>query len=248
MTGNTERGMKKIWDTNEYSETYKEKPTDACEIDLSNIKSELQEECIKVEESETYTNQFIDEARKIPNTGVFIKCENSDIEENESPFKIKAESSEEESTTILHDLIAGEKSFHDSAKEENIDQSETFEDHLNTIDIVLKNNKFNLTDNSKCMEEHVDGEAIGVKSDRCDQCDCQATHKRLANKNYKCCLCGYEASQKVHLMRHINSIHLGIKSHKCGHCNYKATQKGNLIKHIKRVHLGIKHTKYGTFR
>ena len=80
---------------------------------------------------------------------------------------------------------------------------------------------------------------------KCKQCpyisarpDCIKNHTKAEHdkiKNHVCGECGYVASQKIHLKRHIEGVHENIK-HVCEKCGYAASQKGNLKTHIKAVH------------
>ena len=72
---------------------------------------------------------------------------------------------------------------------------------------------------------------------------CLNTHKNAAHirLRFKCQLCSYEATQKVHLQTHIKRIHLNEydKIH-CKICD-KMLQTGNGMKsHVNRVHKSLK--------
>ena len=48
--------------------------------------------------------------------------------------------------------------------------------------------------------------------------------------------------QKVHMKRHISSVHKGIKriKHKCSDCGAEYAQKGALKNHVKKIHENVK--------
>ena len=52
----------------------------------------------------------------------------------------------------------------------------------------------------------------------------------------------YKATEKGHLLRHIESIHEGIR-YPCDQCEYKATQRENLRTHINSIHESINKAK-----
>ena len=55
-------------------------------------------------------------------------------------------------------------------------------------------------------------------------------------RNHVCGQCGYAASQKPHLKRHIEAVHENIRNHVCGECSYASSQKSALKKHRESVH------------
>ena len=50
-----------------------------------------------------------------------------------------------------------------------------------------------------------------------------------------CSECGYAASQKVNLKKHIEAVHKKIR-HPCGQCGQAFSQKGDLKRHIAKEH------------
>lgn len=65
------------------------------------------------------------------------------------------------------------------------------------------------------------------------------THSKV--KPFKCNLCGYVATQRIHLTSHMR-IHTGIKPYKCDQCEYTTSWKSNLTIHCK------KHSKVKPFK
>jgi len=55
-------------------------------------------------------------------------------------------------------------------------------------------------------------------------------------RKHNCTQCEKVFTQKFHLERHINSVHLKTRSHFCTQCSYKTTNNFNLNIHIKRIH------------
>ncbi|KAL3275808.1 hypothetical protein HHI36_020552 [Cryptolaemus montrouzieri] len=103
---------RKICNSKEYLEINNEKLTDVCEIDLSEIKSEHSEICIKIED-EIFINQVIDESGVIWNEEVSIKNEEPNIDGNGVILEIEAESSEEKTEITLYEFIDEEKRIYD---------------------------------------------------------------------------------------------------------------------------------------
>ena len=61
-------------------------------------------------------------------------------------------------------------------------------------------------------------------------------------KKYPCEECDFQATQKINLTTHQQSVHMG-KKYPCKECDYKATTKGSLTTHQQSVHIGKKYPK-----
>jgi hypothetical protein len=61
-------------------------------------------------------------------------------------------------------------------------------------------------------------------------------HDKYKIRDLKCTHCEYEASRKMHVTLHINSVHKKIKGHKCNQCEYTASKKYTLCVHAKSAH------------
>ena len=52
------------------------------------------------------------------------------------------------------------------------------------------------------------------------------------NKIFKCDICDAKFGQKLHMKRHVATVHEGKKQFKCDICNANFGQKDNLNSHI----------------
>ncbi|KAL3271190.1 hypothetical protein HHI36_021686 [Cryptolaemus montrouzieri] len=235
----------KIWERNNFKETFEEticgQTNDSYKLNLAKIESQQTEEYFSVG-SETVSKEFIDVERKIFDQEVVIKCEpieDVEIDDENRTVISEADLSEEDSKTVLHELIDGKNWYDGSISEDFVNvekikeggfaiQKETSE--VNCSQLVLKKREPNFScRNYKCshcdyqtprqshLKSHVDGIHLGLKNHKCGQCD-------------------YQATQKINLMKHIENVHLRIKNFKCNQCDYQAYQKFCLIKHIESVH------------
>lgn len=69
-----------------------------------------------------------------------------------------------------------------------------------------------------------------------------AVHVNISgvHKQHPCINCGKVFSQKLHLQRHIKSVHYGIRDNLCAFCGKGFMLKSHLMEHIRAVHFKIK--------
>ncbi|KAL3276060.1 hypothetical protein HHI36_020786 [Cryptolaemus montrouzieri] len=231
------------------------------------------EETIKYENDEEM--KTVDNAREtvIPTIKVEISKEDETIKhelttdinggEPVTP-KTEKELSEEESKTIVHELIGADgkiphedMNFEDFIEDEDKTREQTFEHGENDVDST------NLKAKYKCsyceyqtpyrghLNKHINAVHFGIKRHKCNQCDYQSSAKQNLQrhinihggiKNHECSHCDFRTTERSKLKQHIDGVHLGIKKYKCSYCDYKTTRTTNLKRHTNGLHLGIKTT------
>lgn len=63
-------------------------------------------------------------------------------------------------------------------------------------------------------------------------------------KHFKCNLCDFKCSNKLHLIPHMNAIHLQVREYKCDICGWDTCWKNSLKNHINAKHSSFERPKF----
>ena len=123
-------------------------------------------------------------------------------------------------------------------------------ENMNTDNIAEDEEEYeDYEDGDDPYNDYVDGEDLAERGEKRRICPyCQkifrspsdlVVHIRTHTKEkpFGCEHCTKKFSQKQHLKKHIQTVHLGEKQHQCPHCNKTFSQSSNLKRHIKTQHL-----------
>ncbi|KAL5252062.1 hypothetical protein ACHWQZ_G015015 [Mnemiopsis leidyi] len=93
------------------------------------------------------------------------------------------------------------------------------------------------TTSPECHTENIrQSQQLSVKLDP----DSPTPNTSFVPKQHLCFSCGKIFSQKLHLQRHIKSVHYGIRDNLCAFCGKGFMLKSHLMEHIRAVHFKIK--------